>query len=65
MINIDTHLTHCIAVKITPKGLNFELESTIGNFDQEIIDKWYFKLQGFSLVLMKDDRIFKLKHPIN
>ena len=44
MSNIDTHLTHRIAKRITPKGLNLELEFTVGNFDQEIVDKWYFKM---------------------
>ena len=44
MSNIDTHLTHCIAEKITLKGLNIELESTIGDFDQEFVDKWYFEM---------------------
>ena len=66
MSNIDTQFTHFIAEKITPKDLNnFELESTIRNFDKEIVDKLYFKLQGFSLVLIKDHRIFKSEYPIN
>ena len=47
-------LTQCIAEKLIPKGLKLELEPTIGNFDQEFVDKWYSKLKGFSLILMKD-----------
>ena len=35
-------------------GLKLELESTIGNFDQEFVDEWYSKLKGFPLILMKD-----------
>ena len=44
-------LTRCIAEKLIPKGLKLELEPTIGNFDQEFVDKWYSKLKGFSLIL--------------
>ena len=47
-------LTRCIAEKLIPKGLKIELEPTIENFSQEFADKQYFKLRGFSLILMKD-----------
>ena len=51
-------LTHYIAEKIIPKGLQLELESTIRTFDQEFVGEWYSKrrmvLQGFYLILMKD-----------
>ena len=40
-------LTRCIAEKLIPKGLKLELEPTIGNSDQEFVDKWYSKLKGF------------------
>ena len=47
-------LTRYTAEKLIPKGLNIELEPTIGNFDREFVDEWYSKLKGFSLILMKD-----------
>ena len=47
----NNFLTCCIAEKLIPKGLKLELEPTIGNFDQEFVDKWYSKLKGFSLIL--------------
>ena len=51
-------LTRCIAEEQIPKGLKLELESTIGDFDQEFVDEWYSKLKGFSLKLMKDRTIY-------
>ena len=30
------------------------LETTIGNHDQNFLDKWYLKLKQFSLSLMED-----------
>ena len=53
----DSHkdfLNRYIAEKLIPKGLNIELEPTIGDFDREFVDEWYSKLKGFSLILMKD-----------
>ena len=44
----------CIAEELVPKGLNLELEPTIGNYDQEFVDTWYSKLKTFSLTLMND-----------
>ena len=47
-------LNHCLAEKLVPKGLRLELETTIGNDDQEFVDTWYAKLKSFSLTQMKD-----------
>ena len=47
-------LRRCTAEELVPKGLKLELEPTIGNYDQEIVDTWYSKLRTFSLTLMKD-----------
>ena len=45
-------LSQCIKSKLVPKGLELTLELTIGHFDQEFIDKWYYSLKEFSLTLM-------------
>ena len=37
-----------------PKGLEFSLEPTIGNYDQEFINNWYSILKEFSFILIKD-----------
>lgn len=37
-----------------PKGLEFSLEPTIGNDDQEFISNWYSILKEFSFILIKD-----------
>ena len=37
-----------------PKGLEFSLEPTIGNGDQEFINNWYSILKEFSFILIKD-----------
>ena len=47
-------LSRCIAEELFAKGLKLELEHTIGNYDQELVDTWYIKLQTFSLTLMKE-----------
>ena len=46
-------LSQCIKSKVIPKGVNLELEPTIGNHDQEFLDTLYSNLQEFSLTLMK------------
>ena len=46
-------LSHCIKDRLKPKGLKLGLELTIGNFDQEFIDKWFSKLKYYSFDLMK------------
>ena len=48
-------LTRCIVEELIPKVLKLEFEPTIGNFDQEFIDKWYSKLKGFVLILIIKD----------
>ena len=46
-------LARYIAEKPIPKGLKLEIEPTIGNFDQELVDECYSKLKVFSLILIK------------
>ena len=46
-------LSQCVESKLIPKSLKLELESTIGNHDQQFLDTWYSNLQEFSLTLMK------------
>ena len=38
-------LSQCFKSNLIPKGLAFELESTIGNHDQVFLDMWYSNLQ--------------------
>ena len=40
--------TRCVAEELVPKGLEVTLEPTIGNHDQEFLDKWYSKQNQFS-----------------
>ena len=47
-------LSSCITEKLIPKGLKLQLEPTIGNYDQEFLDKWYARLDNFSIILMKE-----------
>ena len=46
-------MSKCIQEDLVPKGLEITLEPTIGNFDQEFVDKWYTNLKQFSIALMK------------
>lgn len=43
------------------KGLEHMLEPTVGNFDQEFIDKWYSSPKELSLTSLKDIVIFNDK----
>ena len=43
----------CIQEKLVPKGLELNLEPTIGIYDKEFIDNSYFILKDFSLIVMK------------
>ena len=43
------------------KGLEHMLEPTVGNFDQEFIDKWYSSLKELSLTSLKHIVIFNDK----
>ena len=45
--------SRCIQEKLIQKGLELNLEPTIGNYDQEFIDNWYSNLKYFSLILVK------------
>ena len=47
-------LNRCISEKLVPKWLKLELEPTIENHDQELLDNWFSKLNESSLSLMKD-----------
>ena len=46
-------LSRRIQEKLVPKGLELNLEPTIGNYDQEFFDSWYFNLKYFTLILRK------------
>ena len=46
-------LSRCIQEKLVPKGLELNLEPTIGIYDKEFIDNSYFILKDFSLIVMK------------
>ena len=46
-------LSRRIQEKLVPKGLELHLEPTIGNYDQEFFDSWYFNLKYFTLILRK------------
>ena len=46
-------LSHCIQERLLPKGLDFIVEPTVGNYDQEFIENWYFNLKNSSLILVK------------
>ena len=43
----------CIQEKLVPKGLELNLEPTIGIYDKEFIDNSYFILKDFSLIVIK------------
>ena len=43
------------------KGLEHMLKPTVGNFDQEFIDKWYSSLKELSLTSLKHIVIFNDK----
>ena len=56
-VRFESHkefLLRCITNGLVPKGLEFTLETTIGNHDQNFLDNWYSKLKQFSLSLTKD-----------
>ena len=40
--------------KVVPLGLAIQVEPTIGNHNEEFLNKWYEKLNSFSFELMKD-----------
>ena len=46
-------LSRCIKDHLIPKRLKLELEPTIGNFGQELIDNWFSKLKDYSFDWMK------------
>ena len=47
-------LQQCIQDKIIPVGLQINLTPTIGNNDDEFVDKWHKRLEEFSLTIMQD-----------
>ena len=46
-------LSRSIQEKLVPKGLELNLEATIGIYYQEFIDNWYSILKDFSIIVMK------------
>ena len=47
-------LEQCIHSKTIPVGLQINLTPTIGNNDNEFVDKWHKRLEEFSLTIMQD-----------
>ena len=47
-------LTRCLGANIIPNGLKLPLEPSIGNHDDDFVNKWYEKLEKFSRELMQD-----------
>ena len=47
-------LEQCIRDKIVPVGLQINLTPTIGNGDDEFVEKWHKRLEEFSLTIMGD-----------
>jgi hypothetical protein len=47
-------LTRCLEANIIPNGLKLQLEPSIGNHNDEFVNKWYEKLEKFSRELMQD-----------
>ena len=53
-ISHQEFLNRCLENDIVPIGLQLELEPTIGNHNDEFLNKWHTKLKEFSMKLMKD-----------
>ena len=47
-------LEQCIKDKIIPVGLQINLTPTIGNNDDQFVEKWHKRLEEFSLTLITD-----------
>ena len=47
-------LKDCKEAKTIPKGLRIELEPSIGNNDADFCEKWYNRLEEFSITLIND-----------
>ena len=47
-------LVKCLEGNVIPKGLRLDLEPSIGNHDEEFLNKWYGKLEEFSKSFMND-----------
>ena len=47
-------LVKCLEGNIIPKGLRLDLEPSIGNHDEEFLNKWYGKLEESSKSFMND-----------
>ena len=47
-------LNDCIRNKVIPVGLQINLTPTIGNNNDEFVDRWYKRLEECSITMMKD-----------
>ena len=47
--------------KFIPKGLRIDLEPSIGNNDDQFCEKWYNRLEEFSVTLIRDIIEYKWK----
>ena len=53
----DSHiefLKDCHKTKVIPKGLRIDVEPSIGNNDEDFCNKWFSRLEEFSLTLISD-----------
>ena len=47
-------LENCVHNKVIPVGLQIDLTPTIGNNNDEFVEKWHKRLEEFSLTIMQD-----------
>ena len=47
-------LRECHKTKVIPKGLRIDIEPSIGNYDEDFCNKWFSRLEEFSLTLISD-----------
>ena len=47
-------LENCVRDKVIPMGLQINLTPTIGNNNDEFVERWHKRLEEFSLTIMKD-----------
>ena len=47
-------LQRCLNANVIPNGLKLQLEPSIGNHNDEFLNKWYGKLEAFSCELIAD-----------
>ena len=53
-IYIYIFLQRCVDANVIPNGLKLQLEPSIGNYNDEFLNKWYGKFEAFSRGLVTD-----------